>query len=493
MITALRRHWVAILLGAGAALGHAPWSLWPLTILCFIGFFWWNGDASVRGKRAQFQRFWFFGFVYFAVSMSWIIEPFLVDAAAHGWMAPFVLVFMAGGLAVFWGLAGLAHPYGGAFASASALGVAEWMRGHVLTGFPWGMPAYGVVDTGFIQWFAILGPYGVTIALFLISALIAVALRARKFGWIAAATCAGAIAVALPLLQAERTDAASDYVVRLIQPNAQQSQKWDPQYAPIFYKRLLDATADGARPDLIIWPESAIAALLNYAPDMIADIEQAAGETPVVFGALRFDEADQLKNALVLLQAGAEMQIYDKSHLVPFGEYLPLESFLRPLGLGFFYELFGGAFTPGPAPRVLELYDGKRFLPLICYELIFPNLVRGTNERPDFIVQITNDAWFGTVSGPYQHLAQARARAVENGVPVVRVANTGVSAVIAPDGLVTAHLPLDQFGVLNAYLPVAEKPTVYARLGDIFVPIFCLIGLLLAWIERRNKNLLTFL
>lgn len=489
-IVFFRNHWAPLACGVVAALGQAPWSLWSATFVGFAVF--WAHCPTHLPMRQAFAQYWVFGLGYFALGLSWIIEPFLVDIAIHGWMAPFALVAMAGGMALFWGAAGLGHWLAGPWGAVAGLGIAEWMRGHVLTGFPWGMPAYGILNTPAIGWLAVLGPYGTTLALFILAAFLAGALRARRWGRGVLALAVTVAFVFTPMLWRQPTQSAADAVtVRLVQPNAPQHQKWDPAFAPQFFARQLAATAQTPHPDIILWPESAIAALLNYAPDMVRDIQDAAQGTPVIFGALRFDDQDRLKNALVVLDDQEIVDIYDKSHLVPFGEYLPFEPVLARIGFGFFADLFGVGFVAGSGPRVLTLPNGSRILPLICYELIFPDLVRGTAQRPDFIVQLTNDAWFGDWSGPYQHLDQARARAVENGVPVLRVANTGISAVIAPNGDVIQHLPLNERGSLDTKIPKTAKNTLYRQYGDIFGALLCAVTIFGAALGRCVRKPLT--
>ena len=493
MISALRRNWPALMLGLGAALGHAPWSLWVLSIASFILFFLWLARSTGKKLLDFFTSFWVFGTGYFILALSWIVEPFLVDAAAHGWMAPFALCLMASGMALFWALSGVGYVWLGPWGGLAFFVIGEWLRGHVFTGFPWGMPSYVLIETPLWAWFSVLGPYGTTLLLLAVCLAFARALvytSRREIG----------IAILVLLISASpkvwRVQSKSEpplMSVRLVQPNAPQAQKWDPNFAPIFYERLIAATQQKPHPDLIVWPESAITNLLNYAPDMIDEIRRAADGTPVVLGALRFDDQDRLKNSFVLLHGQDQVSVYDKSHLVPFGEYLPFEPLLRPLGLGFFYDLFGGAFSAGDGPELMSLPSGQTMLPLICYELIFPDLVRHTSSRPDVIVQITNDAWFGTWSGPYQHLAQAKARAIENGISVVRVANTGISTVIAPDGTLLKALGLGTQGAIDLAVPVPYKTTLYWRFGDLGVAIILVLMLFAALCGRMRNKMLTSL
>ena len=206
---------------------------------------------------------------------------------------------------------------------------------------------------------------------------------------------------------------------------------------------------------------------------------------PVVFGALRFDENDNLRNSLVLQKAGEKQLIYDKSILVPFGEYLPLSDVLSKFGLRAMVNSYGSSFTRGHGPDLIEVEPDLRFQPLICYEAIFPSFLRATPTRPDFILQITNDAWFGRFSGPYQHLQILKMRAIETGLPVARSANTGISAVISANGKIVDSLPLETEGSMQLGLPKAFQPTIYYNWGNSIFFIMILSLLLLHLIHKR--------
>jgi apolipoprotein N-acyltransferase len=277
-------------------------------------------------------------------------------------------------------------------------------------------------------------------------------------------------------------------VVRLIQPNAIQSEKWDPAMMPVFLNRQLAFTAAEAErmPDLIVWPESAIPVLLDQGEAVLEAIGRAAGEIPVVIGVQR-SEGFRYYNSLAVLQRGVPQDIYDKHHLVPFGEYVPLARLAAQFGiLGFAVQEEAG-FSAGPGPDLISIGRLGTALPLICYEAVFPHLVGAAPGRPDVLLQITNDGWFGDFAGPQQHLVQARFRAVEQGLPMIRVANTGISAVIGPDGAVLSSLALGTAGYLDAFVPDPLSPTVYSRTGDWPVITLLLLGLMSTQIRLRSK------
>ncbi len=461
-------------LGVLAAAGQAPLGWWPLSLVALVLMF--QTLPGAGDARAWGVRLWLAGTGFFGASLFWIVEPFLVEPESHAWMAPFALVGMAAGMALFWALAGwlaarAASGRARLVALVAALVLLELARGWVLTGFPWAMLGHGLIGTPFMQLAAFTGAGGLSLVLLLL-ALFAVLGKApgqRAAGALAALALLGGLWLwggAHATLPPDR-----EGVVRLVQPNAPQAEKWREENIYMFFSRLLDLTSAPASPapDLVLWPETAVPFLLEHAGDglmMMADAMAGHGpRTRLGFGVQRIEEG-RFFNSLALIDTQAEvLELYDKHHLVPFGEYVPLvERLLGPGYAGFAARQLQG-YSPGPGPRVLDLGPLGLALPLICYEAIFPRHLR-TPTRPDWVMQITNDAWFGDLSGPYQHLAQARLRAVEQGLPVLRVANTGVSAVIDARGGVVAALELGATGYLDMPLPGALPPTFYARLGD---------------------------
>lgn len=497
----LERHWWRVLVagigfGVIAALGQAPFTLWPATVLGLMGGYALIGAApSIR--RAALAG-WSLGLGYFGLTLIWIVQPFLVEPDRYGWMAPFALMLMAGGLAVFWGLgAGLARwlSPSGRFAwlgFAAIMGFVEYARGMVFTGFPWGGPGLAWINTPVAQTASLVGVLGLSVLTFLFSAGLWVALSGRRAATGLGVLAAGAAVAALGgvLARGNLPDRAEPVTLRLVQPNAPQHLKWDPDWMGIFYQRALDLTAEpvtGNAPDLVIWPETSIAPLLGDRPDIQAEIAYTAAPAPVVAGVRRL-EGTRGYNSLVLLDAdGDAVQVYDKHHVVPFGEYVPLGDLLGQLGIYGLAARDGFGYSAGPGAALLTLPgDLGTALPLICYEAIFPSDLRAAPGRADWILQITNDAWFGTFSGPQQHLAQARFRAIEFGLPFVRAANTGVSAVIDARGGLVAALPLGVAGKLDAELPGSLPPTLYARLGDL--PLLGSVLAVLGWLLWRRRK-----
>lgn len=475
-MTKWRRFGLAFLAGLALALGQPPLDFPWLAVLALPGLLYllrqtccWKGGFSVG---------WGAGLGYFSLTLSWIVEPFLVDIARHGWMAPFALVLMAGGAAAFWGLGfALAQRWPNTLVFAGFWTMAEFFRSTILTGFPWALQAYNWVETPIIQATSLVGVHGLGFLIVLSGglllgrrgAVVALLIMASLTGY-------GLWRLEIPISQTGLT-------VRLIQPNAVQAKKWDPAYIPQFYQSQLDMSAAPGAPDVVIWPEAAVAYLPDEQPLVRYEIAGAA-QAPVILGARRRD-VNGIYNALFMLGSSGEIDaVYDKYRLVPFGEYIPFHTYLESWGLAALAETMGLSNTPGLGPQIITSQSLPPFLPLICYEAIFPQGVAG--PRPEWLVQITNDAWFGGFNGPYQHLAQARVRAIEQGLPLARAANTGVSAMVDPLGRVTAFLPLGADGFIDAPLPKPLPPTVLAQTGR-WPAVFLILFLLAAGIFGHHR------
>jgi apolipoprotein N-acyltransferase len=423
-------------------------------------------------------------------------------------MAPFALIFLSAGLALLWG-AGFAWAKwaGGPRASGLMLALgwaaAELLRGYLFTGLPWGLVGYIWVGTPIAQLASIVGSYGLTFLTLLWAGTLFLngALVRRRLGF--ALSCVAAVAAwgagqwALKRPAIPSTDQA---IVRLVQPNAAQHKKWDSEYIPFFFDQNLDFTSAVAEQplDLIIWPETALPYLLEVGQPALEVVAAAAGGVPVALGGQRLDDAGRAYNSLALVgPTGNLRDVYDKSHLVPFGEYMPGGVLAQKLGLKGLAAQLDGGYRSGEGPRLMQFspenVQGEalgrtfQFLPLICYEAVFPRSLHLRGARPDWILHITNDAWFGKRAGPYQHLAQTQMRAIEQRVSVVRAANTGVSAVISPRGEIVAQIPLGVAGWVDAPVPTAQAKGLYARFGD--MPLIILfIGLMLWRTGYRAKR-----
>ena len=477
---ALARGWrraaLAFFAGVAMALAQPPVSF-PVVLFLAVPLLF----QLVRGAGragAGFGIGWAAGAGYFATGLFWIIEPFMIDPERHGWMAPFALVGMAGGLALFWGtafgLATLSRRQGPALAVilAALWTLAEYARSHVLTGFPWALVGYSWIDTPVMQIVSVIGPHG--LGFLTVLAALVVGARPLAGSALALAVVAGLWGFGIVRLERPLPERAEPLNVRLVQPNAAQELKWRPDMQQVFFDRLLASTraVSDPLPDVTIWPEAAVPFVLGYADDLQAEAAAAADPgTALILGIRRLDatpEREEWYNSLAVLRAdGSAEVVYDKHLLVPFGEYIPGADVIARLGLPALTTLTRGGFSAGRGPHLVSARGLPPFLPLICYEAIFPHLMTAPEGRAEWIVHVTNDGWFGEASGPWQHLAQARSRSIEQGLPMARAANTGISAMIGPRGEVTARLGLGEQGHINALLPATLPATIYSQYGDV--------------------------
>lgn len=467
-------------LGLVAALGLAPFGIWGATLVALALLLW------RLGRMAPERVFWHAfaaGLGWFGLSMSWIVEPFLVEPEIYGWMAPFALVLMASGGALFWAVpvwlasrssqpGNSNHAWRGRMlAIGAALVLSDWLRGWIFTGLPWSQIGHVWTDTPVSQvaaWGGAIGLSLLTLAIALLPGLLWHRRNPAIAGILpgAAATIlllGGFWATGLARLSAPMP-ADRDVVLRIVQPDADQHLKWDPEWSAVFFQRLMDLSARPGRRDLVIWPETAVNFLLDDAPQLLPRMTEAA-EAPLAMGIQR-REGNRFYNSLAVLSREGQVQtVYDKFHLVPFGEYMPWGDALAAIGISAFAAQEGNGYSAGDGPVVLSVPGLPDLQPLICYEAIFPQHLRNLQQRPGWLLQVTNDGWFGTFSGPYQHLAQARLRAIESGLPLIRAANTGVSAVVDARGQLRDTLALGVTGVIDSALPGALAPTFWMRAG----------------------------
>ncbi|MTD94613.1 apolipoprotein N-acyltransferase [Hyphomicrobium sp. xq] len=507
----------------------APFFLSPVLFVTLPVLVWLIDGAAAAGpsRRGLFLRAasagWWFGFGYFLLGLFWIGEAFLVEADKFAWLMPFAVLLLPAGLALFTALAAGAARLawvpgmGRALVLAVTLGIAEWLRGHVLTGFPWSVLGYALTwPLPLMQSASVFGIYGLT--------LLCVAIFAGPFVILAdvgqgapsrRVLRAGLLAV-VPLVTlytlgtwrlAENNAPMLEGVrVRIVQASVPQRDKWRPELQrQIFEDQLSLSRRDPAgRVDNLagvthlIWPEAAMPFLPLEQPEALAAIGELLPDgTQLLSGALRLKhrpapEPDLVRegyNSLMVFgDKGNLEQIYDKIHLVPFGEYLPMQGLLESIGLEQLTRWRGG-FSIGATPRPLLKIPGlPPALGLICYEAVFPAAIVQGGQRPGLLINVTNDGWFGDTTGPWQHFHQTRVRAVEEGLPIIRSANNGVSAIVDGTGRVVAMLTLNARGNLDSGVPSSIAAPVYAKLGDCtFVGLLLIfLGVVFMLYNRRT-------
>jgi apolipoprotein N-acyltransferase len=539
-----RRTLIAFLAGAASALALPPFNLWPLPFLTFPILLWLvDGAAGGRnnGVWAAAAAGWWFGFGYFLVSLYWVGHAFLVDARTFGWLLPFAVVALPAGMALFTAfglaLARLIWTRGTyrVLAFAAALTLAEWLRGHLFTGFPWNTYGYALISPLWLaQGAALIGIWGMTflaIAVYASPAVLTDQPADTRRPWWAVALAGASIAALAAFGSVRLALSPTAYVdgvrLRIMQPNLQQDEKFNlsrKQEVLQHYIELSDgstsAQADGA-PDVthLIWPESAFPFFLTRDADALSQIAALLRPgTVLITGGIRAPEAvpngqpiTRAYNSIYVIGPdGSVLSVYDKVHLVPFGEYLPFRRALERLALKQLTNMRGG-FIAGDRRRNQHVPGAPDFLPLVCYEVIFPGdsvphserpgwaydhigryvgwpFVAGSGVRPGWMVNLTNDGWFGLSPGPYQHFQQARIRAIEEGLPLVRAANTGISAIIDPLGRIIKRLPLGTAGTIDAGLPQPVPATLYARAGDGLLAGLLGLSLILIWRSRRARG-----
>ena len=511
-----KRAGIALLAGALSALAMAPFNAWPILFVTLPVAVWQidgAGAARWRGVPAAALTGWCFGLGYFVPGLYWIGYAFLVDAPTFAWLMPFAILGLPAYLALFTALGfALARLFWTRDASrvialAASLTMSEWLRGHALTGFPWNTLGYALSEPLVLaQTASLIGLWGLTflaVAIFASpAALIDGTSRGRK-PWVApvlalvlllAMTAFGAIR-----LSRQPTVLVANTKLRIMQPNLQQDARFNYSAKAEVMKKYLTLSDRASGPqstgvrdvNVLIWPESAFPFFLTREADAMAEIADLLPKgTVLVTGSVRAPDVPPgtrvtraYNSVYVIDHDGNVLSVYDKLHLVPFGEFLPFQDLMEKIGFEQLTKV-QGEFIPGTRRHSMDVPGAPRMLPLICYEAIFPGNVVDRNDRPGWIVNLTNDGWFGISTGPYQHLQQARLRAIEQGLPLVRAANTGISAVIDPLGRVVAQLGLGLEGVLDSGLPAAIPPTPYARAGD--VPIMIILAAAWLYVIRRR-------
>ncbi|MDA9547413.1 acyltransferase [Bradyrhizobium sp. CCBAU 45321] len=511
---------VAMAAGALSVLALAPFNLFPVLFVTFPVLVWLidgAGGGRYGGVPAAALTGYWFGLGYFVPGLYWIGYAFFVEADTFAWLTPFAVLGLPAYLSIFtaigFALARLLWSKNATrvLALAASLTISEWLRGHALTGFPWNTFGYALSEPlPLAQTASLIGLWGMTfltIAVFASPATLIDRTPDRRLQW---RVPAAAVALLLVMgifgairLSLHPATIVSGPKLRLMQPNLQQDEKFNYAAKPEVMKKYLALSDRASGPQstgvrdatILIWPESAFPFFLTREADAMAQIADLLPKgTVLITGSVRAPDVPRgtpitraYNSIYVIDHDGSVLAVYDKLHLVPFGEFLPYQPLMEKLGFEQLTRVRGG-FIPGTVRHALPVAGAPPALPLICYEAIFPDEVAVRNERPGWIVNLTNDGWFGISTGPYQHLEQSRMRAIELGLPLVRSANTGISAVIDPVGRTVASLGLGLEGILDANLPAAIPPTVYARVGDVPAIMLVAVAVLLAVRRRIGKR-----
>jgi apolipoprotein N-acyltransferase len=503
-MTLLRKSLHAFAFGFAGALAFPPTGFFPILVLSFPALI--ALLRSTANARSAFVVGWSFAFGYFLLGLYWIAAAMFVDIGAFWWAVPLAVAGLPAMCAIYYGVAAAAARRIGLDGLAGALlfallwFLADYARGHLLTGFPWNLEGYVWSDVlPMMQLVSLTGIYGLTLITLVVACLPA-ALVDKSWSSRFVVTLGVIVLLGIAAWGGERLLAAKETStsvrVRVVQPNIEQAHKWNVSERERHFQQLLDYTAAPAEKPLaaIIWPETASTFYLEEDTSHRRAIAASLSLGAVVLtGVIRRNLGDDgrmhFANSLVAIdRSGRIASAYDKFHLVPFGEYIP---FRRILPLRTLANL-GVDFTPGEGGRTLHMDALPAFSPLVCYEAIFPGEVARRDDRPQLLVNITNDGWYGRTAGPYQHFASARARAIEEGVPLVRSANTGISGVIDGYGRIVAKLGLSVTGYVDADLPPALSPTVFSRYGEkplwFLFAGFAVLAVAARWVCSRPRR-----
>ena len=491
---------IAFLLGALGTLAFEPFSWFFMAFFSLSGLLWLLNNSQSTSWKHVFAIGWWFGLGHFTTGLYWIAFAMSIDLQQFGWLIPFALLGLPAVLSFFIAPVTLLTHMSRTkaltqlFYFSMLWAIFEWLRGHVLTGLPWNLIGYIWMDYDLMnQSLSLFGAYGLSLITVFIAGLPFLSLETTSLrNRIFYSSIALILLISLGTFGKWRLFYANDGVLpniclRLVQPNIPQRLKWDHKHLNKNFEHLLFLTSSPAQKPIthILWPEAAVPCLLEYdhgKRHRVASVIPSEGA--LMTGGVRLIKRSRVNiqawNSIFVITPDAQItDIYDKSHLVPFGEYVPMRSFFP----SFVKKVTAGStdFSSGTGPRTLKVKGLPPFSPLVCYEGIFPGEVKEKQgERPQWIYNATNDAWFGPTSGPYQHLAINRARAIEEGLPYIRVANTGISAVIDAYGRVKASLPLNTEGTIDTELPLPSSSlTLYSLYGDrIFFGLLVFFSLL---------------
>lgn len=499
-ISAKKRAFLSFLAGAVGVMGLAPLYWWPVYFISFGLFSLLLYTAA--NKKSLFWSGWSFGFGFFTFGLYWISLALHIDWAQWWWLTPFSAIGLPIYLSLYYGLAATLLSkfrssqtlFIGALAAFFA--IAEYLRGVLFTGFPWNLPSYIWVDSAIGQNLAWGGAYSLNIFIFLTSALAAFGFYKKRYAVISVILIASLYEYGTLRLMSAENMSMTDKTVLIVQPNIPQIEKWDSEKQADHFEKLLQLTGQSTA-DYIIWPETALTIKKNSLPSIAPSLEYILKDDQLLLSGITDVKAGNgdldfsFYNSMVAIDSDIEVPYqYNKHHLVPFGEYVPFRKYLKFGGVAQMLSTTGD-FKAGLGPRTIQIDDDFSISPLICYEVIFPGRVTAKSDRPDLLVNITNDGWYLNSTGPYQHLAMSRARAIETGIPLTRSANTGISAMIDPYGQLMLFLPLQTDGTIISTIPEKPPQTLFDKYNNfiflVLVFTIFLIMSILSVLRQREK------
>lgn len=516
------KYFVAFIAGSFMALSFAPFYIFIAPAIS-LSVFYLLLEKNYAKKREVFFLGFAFGYGHFLFTIYWISISLLVDAASFAWLIPFALTIIPGILAAYFGLLALAYKYllkrfkfqetyQKIIIFALCFFVMEFLRSNLFSGFPWALLGYvWMFNLKFAQIGSIFGIYGLSILAVLCSLIPVIfykktsSLGDKIFTIILTLFLIGNFTFGYFYIDDKKLITQDDVKIRLVQANVAQELKWngEERFRNFIKHIAMTNSQNPAGLKAVIWSESSIPYVLNKSPELLQYIEAAVPENGVVIsGGLRLKEDNQpgevdVYNSVFVLNKTGINTYYDKHHLVPFGEYVPLHQFLSFLFLDKIVDgITGGGkgFSEGESAQTLALEDFS-FSPLVCYEVIFSNEVIDKKNLPDVFINLTNDAWFGNSSGPFQHFDMARMRAIEYGIPLIRVANNGITAFVDPFGKIIKSLPRNQMAIADITLIKNSESTIYTTFGDLPTALLILILLLIILIKTpiklKKKNVKT--
>ena len=484
--------------GALAPLGFAPFGLWPLTLLSMLLFL-----ALLQAARRPLIDGWLYGLGFFGLGVSWVYVSIHQFGHASPLLAGLLTALFVAALALLFGASGwllarlqrrlaILHPAAILLSFPALWVLSEWFRSVFLTGFPWLLSGYAPLDSWLAGWAPLTGVFGISYLMALCAAALWLPFNHAGISRYAS----GLILLGITLGSYGLTRhpwvqvTPARLPVALVQGNVDQNLKWQPRERDAILQRHIDPTLAQSDARLVVWPETAIPMLLDQAQPRLRALDATlqARDIGLISGVASREAGPDRRwhyhNSIVGL--GNASGLYHKQRLVPFGEYVPLEAWLR--GLIEFFDLPMSSFSLGPADQPPLHSQGFALAPFICYEMVYPELVRSAALRSDFLLTISNDAWFGDSLAPHQHLQMARMRALENGRQTLRGTNNGISALIDHQGKVMAAAPQFVATVLRGELQQVTGTTPFTRLGSAPVLLGCALSLMLLWLRATARK-----